>query len=150
MKQPSSYLQLLILGLLLIFVNPLLADSPPKGCQPNATYKCMKTCRENCDKLKETKLSACTKECTFGCECDAGYIFKTSTSQECVKYEACQVKCPANMHFQPCLKSDDATCANPDVKPDNRACEPWCVCNNGYVYRSATDRVCVPNSECPK
>ncbi|KAJ1132122.1 hypothetical protein NDU88_010451 [Pleurodeles waltl] len=155
MKLPSSYLQLPMLGLLLIFVNPLLADSTTKGtakvCPPNSQYGCMRTCRRNCDELNVITPTPCTLICKFGCECIPGYIFRSSNSKECVKYEECPVKCPRNMHYEPCVKSDPATCANPDVKPvGERPCDPWCVCNKGFVYRSDTDRTCVPINECPK
>ncbi|XP_078507127.1 IgGFc-binding protein-like [Lissotriton helveticus] len=150
MMKIKSFFLLLVMVFSFMFENGL-TKGDAKVCQPNALYGCKRTCRQNCDKLNEIRPPMCIMPCFWGCECKEGYIFKSSASKECVEYAACQVNCPENMHYEPCFKSDPATCDNPDVKPiKGRHCSPWCVCNEGFVFRSFTDRTCVPMSECPK
>ncbi|XP_069505383.1 alpha-tectorin-like [Ambystoma mexicanum] len=94
MKWSCASWQLLMLALpLLLVVNQVLtaAVEPTKGkpCPSNSQWGCQRTCRETCEKLKETKVPICTMECRLGCECNEGFIFKNSKKDECVRYRDC-------------------------------------------------------------
>ncbi|XP_069461054.1 epidermal growth factor-like protein [Ambystoma mexicanum] len=153
MKWPSLSLQLLMLALPLLFANRLQAasdtDSAGAICPSNSENGCQKTCRRNCEELNNTALPICTENCPWGCECKQGYIFKTIQKKECVPYKECQVDCPKHMHFDPCTSSNAATCEkNAGQRAPGSPCDPWCVCDDGYVYRSDMNRTCVPQKGC--
>ncbi|XP_056399437.1 alpha-tectorin-like [Hyla sarda] len=107
-----------------------------------------RTCYNNCDNLNSTT-EACVKPLFYGCNCMDGYVFQSATSNVCVPVSSCNVLCPPNMHFDPCITSYRKTCATrnlPSVlfKP----CQPRCVCNNGYILSNAPVPVCIKIIQC--
>ncbi|XP_069057138.1 serine protease inhibitor swm-1-like [Pleurodeles waltl] len=133
-----------------LLVAPHLTLADDVVCPANSSVRCQRTCRATCEELNQINIPVCTKICTTGCECNEGYIFKTSEKKECVRYDQCQVKCPDLMHYEPCPPNPHATCEKPEETSSTpQRCDPWCVCNKGYVYRSNQDRTCVPKEKCP-
>nr|XP_002125197.1 zonadhesin [Ciona intestinalis] len=56
--------------------------------------------------------------------------------------------CPADSAFASCATECPPTCSNPNPRCTRR-CAVDCVCNSGMIKASATNRTCVPMSDCP-
>ncbi|XP_069461053.1 IgGFc-binding protein-like [Ambystoma mexicanum] len=117
MKLHGTACQLLILMFTLVIGDQIEAQETD-NCPVNSSPRCKRTCYKNCDMISVMP-QYCTKECFTGCECDEGFIYKSSTELVCVPTSECQVVCPEGMRYDPCV---------PD-SPENplQGCNPRCV-----------------------
>eukprot|EP00079_Xenopus_tropicalis_P013413 XP_002941834.1 PREDICTED: alpha-tectorin-like [Xenopus tropicalis] len=129
-------------------------DAPPEiSCPPNMRYKgCKRNCFNTCDNLNSTS-ETCIGPCTLDCDCVDGFVFESDQSSVCVNVSTCKVSCPANMHFDSCVKTDRRTCATLNSTPNSLpSCVQRCVCDEGFVIADDTEEKpkCIKISECSK
>ncbi|KAG8433708.1 hypothetical protein GDO86_012169 [Hymenochirus boettgeri] len=146
----SFSLHLIILGTSLLMAQQLKAIPPQDNpCPPNMIHRCVSLCYSNCENLNNT-VDPCISLCPIqGCDCINGLVRLTPSSNICVQPTQCNVICPPNMHFEPCLHSYRPTCAtrtqDQTVFP---YCLPRCVCNTGYILSNDPVPHCIKLRQC--
>ncbi|XP_075046531.1 alpha-tectorin-like isoform X1 [Mixophyes fleayi] len=144
-----SFMQLLLLATSLIYIMHTASAGPvtKRSCPPDMEHGCVRTCFSNCDNLNSTS-EVCTLACMPGCDCKGNLVRASKTSSVCVPPSTCNVSCPENMHFEPCLSNPEETCSYKTM--EEIPCSPRCVCNEGYVSNgNMSDRKCIKRSDCP-
>ncbi|XP_040277662.1 alpha-tectorin-like isoform X1 [Bufo bufo] len=117
----------------------------PMNCPANQEPGCRPCWGGTCESLSNYQQLSCKGQCNPGCVCKKDHYLQNN---QCVHVSECNVQCPANMVFNPCVKKT-ITCKTLNsgaVEYDE--CEPRCECVEGYIFSGEKPQDCVKMSEC--
>lgn len=136
--------------LLLAFSAMFVQESDARSlqalnCPSNQEAGCSPCWGGTCDSLSNYVQLSCKSQCVPACVCKKDYYLQNN---ECVPVSQCQVPCPANMVFNPCVKKT-LTCQTLNSQvAEYDECKPRCQCAEGYVFSGKKPQDCVKISEC--
>ncbi|KAJ1132125.1 hypothetical protein NDU88_010454 [Pleurodeles waltl] len=123
-----------------------------KACPENAQYTdCGTACPLTCDNYDNPPL-VCSKECVQGCFCKEGFVFENAVSKRCIPQSECKKACGLHSRYTNCGTACPLTCDNYDNPPQvcTYQCVAGCFCEEGYVFKSATSKRCIPPTVCKR
>ncbi|XP_039267333.2 cysteine-rich motor neuron 1 protein-like isoform X1 [Styela clava] len=120
------------------------------GClHPTKFSECASACQSRCD---EREPLICTLQCIANpCVCKQGFIRRSATDDTCIPVDECppKVTCEFPKVFRSCATACPKTCGNPYPYRCTKNCNlDQCVCPEGYILNSLTEKRCIRNYEC--
>ncbi|CAJ0967412.1 unnamed protein product [Ranitomeya imitator] len=136
----------LMLAFSAMFMEMLDARSlQPLNCPANMKEGCSPCWGGTCESLSSPVILSCKSQCMRSCVCIKDHYLQNN---ECVPAAQCNVPCPANMVFNPCVKKVVTCLTLNEGAKEYEDCKPRCECKEGFIFSGKKAQDCIEISQC--